>query len=198
MRKYFLLSLIIMLLGSYARVHHASSLITQPAPEPEEYAVYAAVLKEAFIGKGTKRLVIERHTSIDDLAHRDPNQMLERLSPLSKQTVEDFKSKNRQSYELKNKFNLQVEINFLTEDDVRELFKKRDGQQDGWKLFRQKYPAAGSIITLSRVGFNAERTQALMFVAHVCGRLCGQGNYILLNKNEGEWKVEKKSMTWIS
>ena len=197
MHKWFLVSLLSMTLIGPAQINRANSRTPQSDPEPEEYAVYAVLLKE-FMGKETKQLVIMKHTAVDDISGHDPSQMLGRLSPLTKETAEDFKVKNARSYELSNKFNLQVEISFLTKDEVKELFGRRDDKRDGWSIFHQKYPTAGAIITLSRVGFSDDRTQALVFVAHGCGWLCGEGNYIVLTKKDGAWKVEKRSMLWIS
>jgi hypothetical protein len=185
-------------LGSYVKIHCASSPITQASPEPEEYVVYNALLKEMFIGKETKQLVVEKYTAVSDYSNGDPGQMLEMLSPLSKETTEDFKTKNEQPYELSDRFNLKVKINFLGKNELEQLFRRRDEKYDGWKIFRQKYRTAGAIVTLSRVGFNADKSQALIFVGYQCDWLCGEGNYILLIKKEGEWKIEKKSMTWVS
>jgi hypothetical protein len=78
-----------------------------------------------------------------------------------------------------------VKINLIGEE-IRRIFEggARDSENDGWKVFHKKYPTAGGFITLSRVGFNKEKTQSLIYVAHNCGWLCGEGNYILLVKKD--------------
>ncbi len=50
---------------------------------------------------------------------------------------------------------------------------------------------------LSAVGFNADQTEALFHVDHVCG-LCGHGDDVLLRKVNGRWVIETVAGTWIS
>jgi hypothetical protein len=186
------------LLWSHILAAPARPASTQSSPDPEEYAVYGALLKDMFIGKETKRLIVEQDTAVGDYSDSDPASLLERLTPLTRETVEDFRARNAQPSELSDKFGLEVTINFISKDEIKKIFEKRDDKYDGWEAFRKKYPGAGSIITLSRVGFSQDKSQALIFVGYQCDWLCGQGNYILLTKKGGDWKVEKKSMTWIS
>jgi hypothetical protein len=40
--------------------------------------------------------------------------------------------------------------------------------------------------------------QALVYIEHGCGGLCGTGHYVLLEKGVDGWKVIKRSMVWIS
>lgn len=53
-------------------------------------------------------------------------------------------------------------------------------------------------LTLSGVGFNPSRTQALFYVEHMCGGLCGGGWYVLMERVGGGWEVRDKHYTWIS
>jgi hypothetical protein len=52
-------------------------------------------------------------------------------------------------------------------------------------------------ITLSGVGFNLNRTQAVFYINHFCG-LCGGGRYVLMEKANGKWEVTAENYTWIS
>jgi hypothetical protein len=58
------------------------------------------------------------------------------------------------------------------------------------------------IFEVSAVGFNKERTRALVYVGHHCGNLCGGGSYHLLVKNAGKWQVDREfrgmSCLWVS
>ncbi len=53
-------------------------------------------------------------------------------------------------------------------------------------------------LTLSGVGFNPSRTQAIFYVEHMCGGLCGGGWYVLMEKVGGTWQFRDKHFTWIS
>jgi hypothetical protein len=110
--------------------------------------------------------------------------------------IKDFVTKNRKSSVLKNQFKLKATIILITNSDVKRMF--HDSIEGGWDLFHAKYPNASSINTLSRVGFSKDKTLALVYYTYSCGGLCGQGQYVLLRKREGQWKIEKESMTWIS
>ncbi len=192
MRK-FVLPLLVFLLIVFAQVNFSQTVI-----EPEEYAVYSSLLNQMFTNEKTNQLVIENLTSADDF---QPIQKRKKgLSSLSKEIIEDSITKNTKSYELSDKFNSEANVKLLGGSEREELFKKLNENYYEWgKVFRQKYPAGGvTIISLSRVGFNAEKSQALVFTDYQCGWTCGEGNYVLLTKKEGQWKVKKKSMKWIS
>jgi hypothetical protein len=59
------------------------------------------------------------------------------------------------------------------------------------------FPQSMGYFMLSTVGFNADQTQALLQVDHLCG-LCGHGGYVLLRKVNGRWDVEAEAGAWIS
>jgi hypothetical protein len=192
----FWFSIIIIFLSGF----WANSVSAQNNPDLDEYSVFSALLQQEFIGKGTKQLVIKNQTDIYNFSNNETLDNLQKyLLPLEKETFLDFSSRNKQSADLKNKFNLKVKINLVGEE-IGRIFAggERDSENDGWKMFHKKYPTAGGFITLSRVGFNKEKTQALIYAAHNCGWLCGEGNYILLVKKDNIWKIEEKLMNWIS
>jgi hypothetical protein len=188
----------LVLISGSGVVNDARAVTPQSAPGQEEYSVYAALLKEMFMGKSNPHLVINKYTAVQDFIGSNAKEILERLPPVTRETIEDFKARNTQSSELSDKFGLKVKISFITDKEIKELFEDHSEGHDGWKIFPQKYPGADAIITLSRAGFNADKSQALIFVGYGCGWLCGEGNYLLLVKKDGEWRVEKKSMVWIS
>lgn len=53
-------------------------------------------------------------------------------------------------------------------------------------------------MTLSRVGFNSDRTRALVYVGNQSHWLTGAGFYLVLVKTKGGWSVEHEFMSWIS
>ena len=64
MRKFLALSFLVLLSSSYAKSDLTCAVNAQAGPEPAEYAVYAALLKETAIGKETTQLVTEERTEI--------------------------------------------------------------------------------------------------------------------------------------
>jgi len=197
MRKYLSLTIVLGVLCSSAGGAGSGSGFRQQARETEEYAVYEVLLKERFINRQIKRLVIARDTSIDEDSYADLDEALKGSDPLTKDAVKDFRAK-RQTERLRDHFLVPVEVILLSPKQIARIFKHSRGNKDGWQVFSQNYPASAGLITLSRVGFNPDKTQALVFVAHTCGLLCGEGNYFVLAKKDGEWKIVKGMVTWVS
>jgi hypothetical protein len=50
----------------------------------------------------------------------------------------------------------------------------------------------------SHIGFNAGRTQAIVYVSYVCGGMCGDGHYVLLERTGRRWRISRHFRGWIS
>lgn len=175
------------------------SICAEHGPDADEYAVYAALFAEKGDDKEGKQVVLENATVVNDtFSQRMDQKSIEKLFGLPSITdaINDFLTKNRKSSVLTDQFKLKATIVLITNSDVKRMF--HDSIEGGWDLFHTKYPNANSIHTLSRVGFNKDKTAALVYHTYSCGALCGQGQYVLLGKHDGQWKIEKESMTWIS
>jgi hypothetical protein len=55
-----------------------------------------------------------------------------------------------------------------------------------------------SLISFSQVAFSGNRKDALVKFGAVCGRLCGSGSTIRLQKSAGHWTILKRCGDWIS
>ncbi len=117
------------------------------------------------------------------------------ISDLTEYTINDHQAKNEEDRKLENNFTFRGKVIFLSEKEQKQVFRKG---QDGWTRFNKKYPKAKRIISFSRVGFNQERTQALVSVSMSCGGQCGEGGFILLQKENGKWNVQKDIGLWFS
>jgi hypothetical protein len=177
----------------------------QGPPNADEYGIYAALFRQKQADNENSQIVINDMTTTDDFSEKrvdirnvDPaiQDLVKRFPQLARETALDFFTKNQTSWTLRNEFNLKAEIVLITTYETKKFFK--GDIEEGWKLFHTTYPRAGSIDTLSRVGFNKEKTQALIYYTYVCGGLCGQGQYILLTRKDDKWTIEKESGTWIS
>jgi hypothetical protein len=171
--------------------------------EEEEYAVYSALLNENTNDDNVNRLLIimDQPSPWVDFIDDEQNDFYEGLlksSPaLMAETVNDLKAKNNEHHRFTRRFNITRRYVLISEKDIDDLFRK--GVGDGWEKFYRKYPKTDGYATFSRVGFNAEKTQALVYQAHGCGGLCGGGSYILLTKTNGVWTVKGNiGPTWVS
>lgn len=155
----------------------------------EEYLVYVVVLG------GGQKFVVQEKTAIDNLGS-DENKgfLLKAFKELKPETISDFETRNKQSARLEKKFPSKADFTLITREELDGIFRKGLN----WDKFYKMYPNTGGFYTVSRVGFSKDSTQALVFVAHSCGGLCGEGNYFFLQQTDGVWKVVKKQMTWVS
>lgn len=66
--------------------------------------------------------------------------------------------------------------------------------------FLQRFPDNQSweILSVSQPGFNFSKTEAILYVDHSCGGLCGGGGYILMRKVDGVWRIVDEHSTWMS
>ena len=123
-------------------------------------------------------------------------QIRERLPSLQAETIHDFALKNQRAHAVERRFDLPVAYAILTDAQLDSLFKSADGE--GWNRFYRLYPKADGLFTLSRVGFNTQKDQALIHVGNQSHWLSGAGFYILLRKVGGKWEIAHEVPTWVS
>jgi hypothetical protein len=58
--------------------------------------------------------------------------------------------------------------------------------------------ALAPLNAFSHIGFNAERAQAIVYVSYVCGGMCGDGHYVLLERTGRRWRISRHFRSWIS
>jgi hypothetical protein len=176
------------------------SVIAQEQIEPEEYKVYKVLLEEEFITPKTKQIVISKFTTIADSDEANTSSFIRRkLSQVKSDTLNDYNSHDRRSYELNNNFGISLNVSLITEEDLIPIRRKEKADLgESYKAtFKEKF-STENLISFSRVGFNRKMNQALIQVGYSCGTTCGESNYIILSKKNNRWIIKKKLMTWIS
>ena len=169
----------------------------------EEYAVYVALFDRGFsliegrhITDEIQLIVIIDHTYGCE-PDEDLNEVLEWVGqkmPLTEQeTLDNFQLRNAESHPLGDYFDHSVEVLLVSLEEIREIFQK----DNGWKEFYAMYPFSQGIMTLSRVGFNAEMNQALLYVEDEWDDCIGSGHYILFTKESGVWTIQSWARSWI-
>ncbi|MBK7708606.1 MAG: hypothetical protein IPJ30_23315 [Acidobacteria bacterium] len=73
----------------------------------------------------------------------------------------------------------------FTEDERRIEMKKR-------------FPSLEGVVRVSRVGFDREETQAIVYVEKYSGPKSGLGEIVILNKIADEWKISERINIWLS
>jgi hypothetical protein len=111
----------------------------------------------------------------------------------SQETVVDFERKARSSCALETQFGDVESHKVITQEELDKIFK--EGQ---WEDFYKKYPKAGGVWAFSRPGYNSARNEAVLYVSHACGSLCGTGHIYFLAKKKDQWTVQNRLLLWIS
>ncbi len=160
-----------------------------PDPDIEEYAVYNDLLEAEFKGDDLDQVLIIDQTRVNstNLLEQDLTAFHEH-TPLAPELVASFKERNQEAYPLKPILDFGMEYQLLTQEEVDEL--RPLDEASGWQLFYKKYPRAVGFIYLSRVGFNANFSQALVYFSQYRYEQPIQGGYYLMIRQDGRWVIE--------
>lgn len=95
----------------------------------------------------------------------------------------DFTNKNKTSC-LIPPFSGVANLRFMSEAEEKDLFSS------GWKEFQQRYGKRAEPVAVSRVGFNSDKSLALVHILYsASGELC------LLERRNGKWEVKFRVQT---
>ena len=185
----------------------------------EEAAVYAAFVDEHFAkfdhsSDPQKQHIIRDQTS-GFQTFNGCQEIISELSPKpNSDTVRDFLARNysyfpifpltEKSRRAIGRYPLNSHIKFklphvLMSDSMHDdIFDDEKSIDEGWDLFYQRYTHAHGMVELSRVGFNKDRSQALLYVDNVYSSEGGEGFFVLLEKKDNQWREVATKACWIS
>jgi len=179
----------------------------------EEFAVYSTLLIAMYDGGHSDRILIRDHTSVDNLEYKaiaSPLESLRLQNPLvQRKTLDSFRAENEQSCPLYERFSVAGEqssptderfrlpgmVRWITEREIQGYFSEGGGR---WQAFNRDYQNAGGFVTLSKVGFNRDMNQALVYLASSCGDTCGLGSLVFLVEEGNTWKIKGTTAAWVS
>jgi hypothetical protein len=111
--------------------------------------------------------------------------------------MKDYARQNRTSWLLARNIPIDIPYELLPLSDI---FKSEHGQR-GWDEFYRRFPSSGGFYWFSAVGFNPQRTRALVKMNHNCGMLCGGGEPHFFEKKGAKWhevSVNAEVEVWAS
>lgn len=172
-------------------------------PNADEYAVYSTYLngieKNLGNGKAISLVVLNGQTIPADsgcfpvvIAKQNKIIANNELTLL----FQDLEAKEKVSKLIKNSFNVKHGHELLDKNDFDALVKPES--ISGWNEYYKKYPNSSGYISLSRVGFNADTTKAIVFRVIRCGKRCASADYFLFEKTNGQWKQINSINCWVS
>jgi hypothetical protein len=145
---------------------------------PEAYEVYAAALALDHVEGDESRELLIADTTVP-FSH-----CLETRSDRQVDAaIEDYKKANRVKWLLERKLKLGRTYKLLSTKEIEAL--RLPDPQGG---FFWRFPEAVRIRSISAVGFNANKTVAVVEMDFECGGQCGHGAPFILQKHKGEWR----------
>ena len=172
-------------------VVHAASAQDNPAAytDKDAYDVYSVLLaRESSSDNARSKLIIEIETS--DYPRFGGGQS-DCLTPAeNEKTIYDpviaaYREVNKKKWLLQPKFAASIPYQLVSAASIKEIFAKKGVA--GWEDFYKAYPNSSGVTSLSAVGFNSDKTLAIVYMGNSCGGLCGFGTYRLLKKTMGVW-----------
>jgi len=112
------------------------------------------------------------------------------------QAISEYVKLNKETWLLKRGLNIEKPYELIPYDELRSALK-----QGGWENFYKQYPNSGGWIELSAVGFNADKTVAVVYMGHHSWSLSGGGRFHVLQKKDGKWtplKWKGARCDWVS
>jgi len=165
-------------------------LSQQPASleDPDAYGVYNALIPFNWLLRDAHatELLIQSTTEADSSWYKECAPSGSDLTGPWLEALADFKAQNKTAKLLAARFSLPVSYRFESKDTIFAFFSSP--QSGHWDAFHAAYPKARGFIQLSAVGFDKARERAIVYIAHSCGGLCGQGGYAFLQKTPDGWR----------
>lgn len=163
----------------------------QCALTSEDYAVYSAIL--VGLGKtgpaGNQAELIISEATVDSSSWP----VAPSLKELSNETLAHFILRQKSVCHLKPQLDRAISYQLVSADDLDKIFKR-----GSWAEFYKEYPKSSGTWSLSPIGYNIAKTEALVYVAHGCGGLCGSGHLVVLANQNGTWAIKEQTKLWDS
>jgi hypothetical protein len=157
----------------------SSSDKAPPYEVQEAYEVYSAILPSEWPLRvaHAKRLIIQTETKAFEMCLRPETDWQEKVGP----AISDYVRANAKPSLLQPRITVDIPYRLIAADELKFV------QTADWDRFFQRYPDSGGWMELSAVGFNANKTVAVVYMGHHCGPLCGGGGFHVLEKKDGKW-----------
>jgi len=178
----------------------------QASSDAEMYEVYSAAIKQLYLGRGEKvksgapgaeaeQLVVIRDRTIIYGTPGSDSVAAWRTGGFSvdDETIDDFRLKYDAVVSLEPRFTVK---HTLIGDRESEGFFGKGGRS--WPAFYRRYRTSIGYIVLSRIGFNRDHSQALLYTEKACGPGCGEGCYVILGKQGDAWSVKHTVALWVA
>jgi hypothetical protein len=169
----------------------ADELNLTAAEENDSYEIYSMLLRTEMPPQwNIKARAIETETQTFPTSASNDGTPGSCLEPPQDQKsiyqplIENYAAKNKTKLVLKRKFDLS-QYALVGPEEIKSI-RQRSRSASGFPF------NATVVFHVSALGFDRDRTRALVYVGHNCGDLCGGGGYHFLMKRNGQWQVDRE------
>ena len=148
--------------------------------DADTYDVYSTILPSEWPIRVShaKELIILNETRTYQMCLRPDAGSDVRIEP----AITNYVKLNAKPWLLSPKLAIEIPYRLISSEQLASAV----GQAQ-WDRFYREYPDSKGWIELSAVGFNPDKTVAVVYVGHYCGVLCGGGGFHVLEKRDGKW-----------
>jgi len=163
-----------------------------------DYRQYSLVLEELF-PETENPVVFQATSSVSASLGREYIQSMKDAYPEMDTTVfSDYILVNDSVYYLDDKFSAaSKQVTLVSNEEIQYIFNTTDINK-GWEEFYRRFPNSAGEISFSRIGYNRDKTQAMVEIGNMYASLGGEGRLIFLKLENNEWKIAKAILTWMS
>ena len=162
----------------------------QEALSQTDYEIYSKIISDF----KSKTLVIKKETRGFEF-NPDFKDFKKYFETLEKETFDDFAVKLLTEDTLTNSFITRKRIIFISSARILEMYSST--KSDGWETFYKENGKTQGITTFSRIGYNKNKSQALVYHGTQSQWLIGAGYYDLFEFRRGKWVRISSYKAWV-
>jgi hypothetical protein len=160
--------------------------------DEEAFRIYSAIMPGLIAGKAML---------VEDTTAKRPGNCLKDESvsdPDLREALADYHHVNEHIWILSGEFDKGSKRDFVQRTELDSFFRKSVGK--GWEKFYRKHPHAAGFVSFSAVGFNKDRSAAVVYSAATSCAFCASGGLHFMKKGPKGWVELKDAPTcrWIS
>ena len=153
-----------------------NSVDAKPYDVVEAYKIYSLLLpQEESYGFAEDTLMIKDETVSDAGIPREC--LTSQAAKRFREAIADFSHIHKRRWLLQPRFQIEKSYRLASFDIISALPPSPPSPR-----------SSAAYVMVSVVGFNPEKTRAIVYMQSACGGFCGSGRYHLLEKVNGNWK----------
>lgn len=150
--------------------------------DPQAYDVYTAALVAAdqLQEQHPRKIIIREEAEPYKMCIHPEGESARQITP----AMADYARAIATPWRLQKKFKL-ADYELVAQSVLDALLKNNP---QGWQEFRYRYTGSNGYVEFSPVGFNPDKTVAVVYMGQHCGNLCGSGQMFVMQKSKhGKW-----------